>query len=88
MVYIHSINPIYLYLFYLRCSNRGRSTIRGATGVKRCVTDRSQHNVKKHYKGGGRVQNLSKKRYVIVEQPYTDIKKLRWGGRGVKGGLR
>ena len=27
-------------------------TPRGARGVKRCVTDRSQHNVKKRYEGG------------------------------------
>ena len=41
-------------------------------GVKRCVTDRSQHNVKKRYegvRGGGGGKNISKKRYVIVEQP-------------------
>ena len=41
----------------------------GGWGVKRWVTDRSQHNVKKRYEGGGGVKNLSKKRYVIVEQP-------------------
>ena len=43
-------------------------------GVKRCVTDRSQNNVKKRYEGGrGGVKNLSKKRYVIVEQPLKGL---------------
>ena len=47
----------------------------GARGVKRCVTDRSQHNVKKRYEGGRGGRNLTKKRYVIVEQPlsYTQL---------------
>ena len=43
-------------------------THRGARGGKQCVTDHSQHNVKKRYEGG--IKNLSKKRYVIVEQPF------------------
>ena len=49
-------------------------TPKGARGVKRCVMDRTKHNVKKRYDGGGRVvKNLSKKRYVIVEEPLLTV---------------
>ena len=37
-------------------------TPRGGRGVKRCVKDRSQHNVKKRYERERGVKNCSKKR--------------------------
>ena len=39
-------------------------SLRGGEGVKRCVTERSQSNFKKHYEGGmgGGVKNRPKKR--------------------------
>ena len=36
-------------------------TPRGGKGVEQCATDRSQHNVKKHYEGWRGMKDLSKK---------------------------